>query len=128
VLGAPASSRGGTESSRAGFVVPWSDASIGGYSLERVLTQVQLTRLEHRLARLWPPGPYALGLAAARVSEAIVVSSRRTFNLLSVLGGEFGIRGRVGSLPAWLSPRGIAQVRVPTLNPRERIQIETALS
>jgi malate dehydrogenase len=128
VLGAPASSRDGTGPSRAGFVVPWSEASIGGYALERVLTQVQLARLENRLARLWPPGPYALGLAAARVSEAIVVSSRRTFNLLSVLGGEFGIRGRVGSLPAWVSPRGIARVRVPTLNPRELVQIETALS
>ena len=128
VLGAPPSSREGAAASAAGFVVPWSEASIGGYALERVLTQVQLTRLEHRLARLWPPGPYALGLAAARVAEAIVMSSRRTFNVLSVLGGEFGVRGRVGSLPAWLSPRGIAHVRVPTLNPRERVQIETALS
>jgi malate/lactate dehydrogenase len=128
VLGAPPSSTGGLDAPRAGFVVPWSDASIGGYALERVLTQVQLARLENRLARLWPPGPYALGLAAARVAEAIVGSSRRTFSVLSVLGGEFGVRGRVGSLPARFSPRGIAHVSVPTLNPRERVQIETALS
>jgi hypothetical protein len=45
----------------AGFVVLWSEASIGGYALERVLTQVQLARLEARCARLWPPGPFALG-------------------------------------------------------------------
>jgi malate/lactate dehydrogenase len=93
-----------------------------------MLTQVQLTRLENRLARLWPPGPYALGLAAARVAEAMVTSSRRTFSVLSVLGGEFGIRGRVGSLPIRFSPRGIAEVTVPTLNPRERVQVETSLS
>ena len=117
VLGAPP----------AGFVVPWSEASIGGYSLERVLSQVQLARLEARVARLWPPGPYALGLAAARAAEAIVISSRRAFSVLAVLGGEFGVRDRVGCLPALLSTAGIVHARIPTLNTRERVQLETAL-
>jgi malate dehydrogenase len=111
----------------AGFVVPWSEASIGGYSLERVLSQVQLTRIEARAARLWPPGPFALGLAAARVAEALVGHSRRAFSVLMVLGGEFGVRGRVGALPVNLSPTGIANTRVPTLNTRERVRLETAL-
>jgi malate dehydrogenase len=111
----------------AGFVVPWSEASIGGYSLERVLSQVQLTRIEARAARLWPPGPFALGLAAARVAEALVRHSRRAFSVLTVLGGEFGVRGRVGALPVTLSPAGIADTRVPTLNTRERVRLETAL-
>jgi malate dehydrogenase len=110
-----------------GFVVPWSDASIGGYALERVLTQVQLTRIEARVARLWPPGPFALGAAAARVAEAIIGSSRRAFSLLTVLGGEFGVRGRVGTLPVVLSTSGIVQTRVPTLNTRERVRVEIAL-
>jgi malate/lactate dehydrogenase len=117
VLGAPP----------AGLVVPWSEASIGGYALERVLSQVQLTRLDARVARLWPPGPYALGLAAARVVEALVTSSRRTHTVLAVLGGEFGVRGRVGALPALLSTTGIVHTRVPTLNTRERVQLDTAL-
>ena len=96
--------------------------------LERVLTQVQLRRLEARVARLWPPGPYALGLAAARVAEALVTSSRRAANVLTVLGGEFGVRDRVGTLavPA-RRPTGIVHVRMPTLNTRERVQLETAL-
>ena len=111
-----------------GFVVPWSEASIGGHALDRVLTQVQLSRLEARMPRLWPPGPYALGLAAARVAEGLLTSSRRAFAVLSILGGEFGVRGRVGVLPALLSPAGIAHVRVPTLNTRERVQLETALN
>ena len=117
VLGAPPS----------GFVVPWSEASIGGYSLERVLSQVELARLEARAARLWPPGPFALGLAAARVTEALVRHSRRAFSVLKVLGGEFGVRGRVGAMPVNLSPMGIANTRVPTLNTRERVRLETAL-
>ena len=111
----------------SGFVVPWSEASIGGYSLERVLSQVQLTRVEARAARLWPPGPFALGLAAARVTDALVRRSRRAFSVLMVLGGEFGVRGRVGALPVNLSPAGIANTRVPTLNTRERVRLETAL-
>jgi malate/lactate dehydrogenase len=111
----------------SGFVVPWSEASIGGYGLERVLSQVELARIEARAARLWPPGPFALGLAAARVTEALVHNSRRAFSVLMVLGGEFGVRGRVGAMPVNLSPMGIANTRVPTLNTRERVRLETAL-
>jgi malate dehydrogenase len=111
-----------------GFVIPWSEASIGGHALERVLTQVQLTRIQSRVAHLWPPGPHALGLAAARVAEALVSSSRRTFSVLTVLGGEFGARGKAGVLPAVLSNRGIVSTRVPTLNARELVQVENALS
>ena len=44
VLGAPP----------AGFVVLWSEATIGGYALERVLAPVQLARIEARATYLWP--------------------------------------------------------------------------
>ena len=111
----------------ASFVVPWSDASIGGYALDRALSQVQLTRIEARVARLWPPGPTALGAAAARVAEAILDSSRRSYNVLTVLGGEFGVRDRVGTVPALLASRGIVHTRIPSLNTRERVQLDTAL-
>lgn len=111
----------------AGFVVPWSDASIGGFALERVLTPPQITRIDARLPQLWPPGPFTLGLAAARVVEALVHSSRRTFSVFTMLGGEFGVRDRAGVLPALLSPQGIAHVHVPALNTRERVRLETVL-
>ena len=110
-----------------GFVVAWSEASIGGYSLERVLTPVQVTRVEARARRLWPPQSYALGFAAALVAEGVIRSARRTFNVLTVLEGEFGVRGRVGAVPVFLSPAGIVHRRVPTLGNRERVQLETAL-
>jgi malate/lactate dehydrogenase len=111
-----------------GFVVPWSEASIAGQALERVLTQVQLSRIERRVAHLWPPGPHALGLAAARVTDAILTASRRTFGVVTMLGGEFGTRGRAGVLPALLSTRGIAATRLPALNTRERVRLENALA
>jgi len=111
----------------SGFIVPWSEASIAGHALERVLTQVQVRRIEARVALLWPPGPQALGVAAARVVEAIVTSARRAAAVLTVLGGEFGVRNRVGVLPCLLGPSGITEVRPPALNGRERVQLETAL-
>ena len=117
MLGAPPS----------GFVVPWGEASVGGRALERVLTPVQLRRVEARVSRLWPPGPHALGLAAARVVEALATSARRASSVLTVLSGEFGIRDRVGVLPCYLAPHGIAEIRLPALDARERVQLETVL-
>lgn len=117
VLGAPL----------GGFVVPWSEASIGGHALHRVLSQVQLGRLEARTARLWPPGPFALGLAAARIADAIVRSSRRAYSALTVLDGQFGVRETVGALPVLLGPPGIVHARVPILDTRERVLLDTAL-
>jgi malate dehydrogenase len=110
------------------FVVPWSEASIGGYALERVLSQVQLARIEARAAKLWPPGAYTLGLAAARVAEALVESSRQPLSVLTVLNGEFGVKDGVGALPALLAPDGIAHTRLPTLSTRERVLVETSLN
>ncbi len=109
------------------FVVPWSEASIGGYALERALSQVQIARIEGRASRLWPPGPYTLGAAAARAAEAIGSSGRQRLSVLTLLGGEFGVRNRIGALPVLLNARGIADVRVPALNTRERVLIETSL-
>lgn len=109
------------------FVVPWSEASIAGYSLDRVLTQVQIARLEARAPRLWPPGPYTLGVAAARAAEAVVTAARERLSALTLLAGEFGIRNRIGALPVLLDRHGIADVRVPALNTRERVLLETSL-
>jgi malate dehydrogenase len=109
------------------FVIPWSEASIGGYALERTVTQVQLRRLEARAARLWPPGPYALGAAAGRVVEGMLDAARRSFSVLTILEGEFGVRDRVAAVPALLAPHGVAHIRTPLLNRREQVQLDTAL-
>jgi malate dehydrogenase len=110
-----------------GLVVPWSEASIGGYALDRVLTQAQLARLEKRAARLWPPGPLTLGLAAARMAEAMLIASRRSFSAFALLDGQFGVRNHVAAMPVFLGLEGIRAIREPTLNPRERVRVETAL-
>ena len=110
-----------------GFVVPWSEASIGGSAVQQVLSPVQMGRLDDRIARLWPPDAQALGAAAATVAEGILRSARRAFNVLTVLDGELGVRRRVASLPSLLSAGGIVQRRVPSLNARERTRLDTVL-
>ena len=117
VLGAPPS----------GFVVPWTEASIGGYPLHAVLSQVALTRVEARVAHLWPPGPYALGAAAALVTEALLSSSRQSFSVLMQLDGEFGVRHRACAVSARLGASGIAEMRAPELTTRERVQLQSVL-
>jgi malate dehydrogenase len=117
VLGAPPSS----------FVVPWSEGSIGGYPLQAMLSQVAQARIEGRLRHLWPPGPYVLGAAAARITSAMVSSSRQSFSVLTQLRGEFAVRDRPGILPARLAAGGIVQTRVPELTTRERVQLQAAL-
>jgi malate dehydrogenase len=111
----------------SGFVVPWGEASIGGYAMTRVLSQVQLARIEARAARLWPPGPYALGAAAGGIVAAILSSSRQSFSVLTQLGGEFGVKGRAGALPARLGARGIVETRVPELDARQQVRLQVAL-
>src|SRR6267142_841603 len=96
-------------------------------ALARVISQVQLRRIEARVARLWPPGPYALGAAAARLVEAMLQDSRKSYNVETLLGGEFGVRDRVGVVPALLASDGVAHTRVPALNTRERVQLDIAL-
>ena len=111
-----------------GFVVPWSEAAIGGRALQRVVSQAQLARIEARAGHLWPPGPNTLGRAAAAVTEAILSASRRSFSVLTWLDGEFGARRVVGTLPVQLSADGIADVHVPELGPREQVRLQTALN
>lgn len=111
----------------AGFVVPWGEASIGGYAMARVLRQAQMARIEARAAHLWPPGPYALGAAAARIAGAILSNSLEWFSVQTQLGGEFGVKGRVGAVPARLGARGIVGTRVPELDRREQVRVQVAL-
>jgi len=60
------------------LAVAWHTASVRGERLEQVLPPDAMRRIEARLRYLWPPGPYALAAAAARMVEALIAGSRRT--------------------------------------------------
>lgn len=110
-----------------GLIVPWSEASIGGYALQQVLPQVTLARLGARVRALWPPGPYALGTAAADVANALLSSSRRFFSVMTHLEGEFDVSGRPGIVSVRLGRGGIQQIHLPELATRERVLVQSAL-
>lgn len=107
-------------------VVAWSDATIAGHSLSRTLSPPQIARVSARLPRLWPPGPYALASAAARVCEAIVSGSRRRCSCFVALAGEFGVAATAAA-PVVLGPRGIEIIVRPPLSVQEEVLLGNAL-
>jgi malate dehydrogenase len=110
------------------FVVPWTDASIGGHAVAALLIASQLHLLERRLTGLWPPGPNALGTAAARFSEAIASGSRRLFSAFVSLDRDNGTPAPVCAWPVSIDPSGVWRVTSPSLTPRDRSVIEAVLS
>jgi malate dehydrogenase len=108
-------------------IVPWEDASLAGRRATDVLSPPAITRLDGRLPRLWPPGPFTLAGAATRVLSAAARRNHHTVCAFVAVTREEGDRGRVGMLPVHLDARGIAVVLMPTLSTRDRVRLDTAL-
>lgn len=107
-------------------VAAWSSASIGGCRLEDRLSPAALARVRRRFDRLWPPGPYALASAAARVAEAVAAgASRRTFTCF--VAGDPGRSACAPALAVTLHAGGVGEVLTPRLSPAERVQLDNAL-
>ena len=107
-------------------VVAWSGASVAGGPLEDRLPPPALARVRRRVERLWPPGPYALASAAARVVEALAAGgSRRVFTCF-VAGGSR--RTSASAVPVTLNADGVGEVMVPRLSPSERVALDNALA
>ena len=107
-------------------VVAWSSASVGGYPLEDRLPPPAVARLRRRVDRLWPPGPYALASAAARVVEAVAAGgSRRVFTCF--VADESRRSASAPSVAVTLHAGGVGAVVTPRLSPSERVQLDNAL-
>ena len=109
------------------IIVPWEEASIAGRSATEVLSAAQLARLDARIARLWPPGPYALGAAAARLVRTALTRTARVHAALVAVNRDEGAPGRSAMMPVTLSPTGIATLVTPALSSRDRVRFETAM-
>jgi len=104
-------------------VVAWEEATAHGQPLSGELTAHHIAALSARIPGLWPPGPYALGSAAARIVEAIGIGSRRRFSCF------VSIRpGAVTALPVELGPGGVVRILEPTLTRQERTLMENAIA
>ena len=107
-------------------VVPWSQATVGGVSLESRLTAPRFARLRERATKLWPPGPYALAAGAARVAAALATGSGRRSSCFVVADGELGVRRQALAVPVELEATGVARIVEPSLSVRERGELEAA--
>ena len=108
-------------------IVPWDEAAISGRCTTNVLSAAQLARLDARIARLWPPGPYALaGAAASMIKNALMRTPRVHAALVAVTRDE-GRPGRSAMMPVTLQPSGIASLVAPALSSRDRVRFETTM-
>lgn len=105
--------------------VAWEGASIGGSRAADVLTPPVMARLDGAAPFLWPPGPLALGAAAARVAGLALgrAPGRAALSVLSVDGTGPAVAAVV---PATVQA---GQVRPlwPLLSPRDRVRFDTAV-
>lgn len=108
-------------------VIAWEEATVFGQPISAHVPPHRLAAISGLLPRLWPPGPYALASAAARVAEAVVNGSRRRFCCFVALA-EAPARGVVAAMPAAVGPRGIERVVQPALTRQERTQLDNAIS
>jgi malate dehydrogenase len=104
-------------------VVAWEEATASGEPLTSRIPAHAIAGLNARLPGLWPPGPYALASAAARVAEAVAMGSRRRYScFVSMDAGP--LRGAVVAMPVELGPGGVRRVIEPSLTRHERTVLE----
>jgi malate dehydrogenase len=104
-------------------VVAWQEATVSGQPLPGVMAAHEIALLSARINGLWPPGPYALASAAARVAEALCSGSRRHYSCFVDLG-----RGRIAAMPVELKRGGLGRILEPVLTSQERTAFENALA
>jgi malate dehydrogenase len=109
------------------IVIPWEDATIGGFSVTRMLDEPSRRRIAAKLPALWPPGPYALATAAVKAIDAMLGRSRRLSSCFVAPDHSAGARTRTAAMPARLGPSGIVEVVVPELSAHDRVALDNAM-
>lgn len=109
------------------IIVPWDEAAIAGRCATQVLSAAQLARLDARIARLWPPAPYTLASAAARIIRTALTRAPRVHAALVAVTRDEGTPGRSAMMPVTLQPSGIASLVAPSLSSRDRVRFETTM-
>lgn len=111
---------------RPALFVPWSGASIAGVSAPERLDPPALTRLEARLARVWPPGPLSLAAAVIRAVDLALSEAPGVAVLHVVPQGATPSSGL--ALPVRLGRKGVGGTEVPPLAPKDRVRLDAAFA
>jgi malate dehydrogenase len=103
-------------------VIGWDAATAFHQPIAAVLAAHHMAAVSTRIPALWPPGPYTLASAAARVAEAAANGSRRRYTCFAVVGRE-----AVAAVPVVMSRGGVERVLEPALSRHERTLFENGL-
>ncbi len=108
-------------------VIGWDAATAFNQPIAAVLPAHHQASLSARLPALWPPAPYTLAAAAARVAEALARGSRRRFTCFASFDVSGAGRGLIAAVPVEIVRGGIARILDPALSRHERTGFENGL-
>jgi len=109
------------------IVIPWEDATVGGFGLTRLVDEPARRRLRTKAPALWPPGPHALAAAAAKAIESMAGRQRQMMSCFVAPDTTAGVSSRTAALPVRLEPAGIGDVVIPELSVVERVALDNAM-
>lgn len=104
------------------LAIGWDAATAFNQPIATVLAPHHLAGISSRVPALWPPSPYTLGSAAARVAEALVNGARRRYTCFAAIEGSVII-----AVPVEIQKGGIKQTLDPALSRHERTTFENGL-
>jgi malate dehydrogenase len=108
-------------------VIPWEEATVGGFALHRIVNEPTRRRMEADVARLWPPGPYALASGAAKVLDTLLGRAERLVTCFVAADDSAGRRARTSAVPVRLNRAGLIEVVLPELSGRDRVRLDNAM-
>jgi malate dehydrogenase len=108
-------------------VIGWDAATAFHQPISTVLPAHQLSALSSRVAALWPPAPYTLASAAARVSEALANGTRRRYTCFAAIDVAGAGRDMIAAVPVEIVKGGIGRTLEPALSRHERTAFENGL-
>jgi malate/lactate dehydrogenase len=106
----------------ASAVVAWEEATAHGQPLASELAPHRIASLSARIPGLWPPGPYALASAAARILDGIASGSRRRYSCFVPVRP-----GVVVAMPVEIGQEGVRRIVEPALTRQERTVLDNAI-
>jgi malate dehydrogenase len=108
-------------------VIGWDAATAFNQPLSRVLAAHHMAALSSRVPALWPPDPYTLGSAGARVAEALALGTRRRYTCFAAIDVTGAGRNIIAAVPVQIVKGGVGKTLEPALSRHEQTAFENGL-
>jgi malate dehydrogenase len=108
-------------------VIGWDAATVFNQPIAAALAPHHLAAISARMPALWPPAPYALGSAAARVAEALAQGSRRRYTCFAAIDTAGAGRSLIAAVPVEIVKGGVGKALEPALSRHERTMFENGV-